>query len=297
MPAIHTKEERERAEKTIKMLLANNMKAEALEMEIKFGFVKKGETSGTDDPMDMSIVATEEWLAKLITKDARMLTLKDDVRKLAAVNDSVLVIGESGTGKELVARSLHGGRKGKFIALNCAGMPEHLIESELFGHEVGAFTGAIKAKAGLFKEAADGTVFLDEIGELPLPLQAKLLRVLQEKVIRKVGGNIDEKINCRFVAATHQNLDECVAKNKFRLDLYYRLATFVLRTEPIGARLDDVPDIVKALVGTTTKPTDYSLSEEVYTVEFWKKQAEAKLLVGNVRSVQSIIRRLQVLGR
>jgi len=148
----------------------------------------------------------KHWLDKFITCHPQMLELKLMVEKLTTINDSVLIQGETGTGKELLARALHGERKGQFIEINCAGLPEYLIESELFGHTKGAFTGADKETVGLVELSADGTLFLDEIGELPLGVQAKLLRVLADKRIRKVGGkDFLGPINFRLVCATIQS--------------------------------------------------------------------------------------------
>lgn len=224
----------------------------------------------------------KEWLSKIRTCHEPTKQTKKQARKLAKVNDPVLIQGPSGTGKELLARALHGNKEGNFVAINCAGLPEHLIESELFGHVKGAFTGATeKDKQGLFQEAANGTLFLDEMGELPLMLQAKLLRVLQEYKVRKVGSNKEETITCRIVAATHHNLEELVGLHKFRLDLYYRLSTFILQTYPLSDRLDDIPLIANSI--NPEFPVD--------SVDWNKVQ-----LQGNVRSLQQVVRRWEVLG-
>ena len=229
-----------------------------------------------------STMQTEDWLKKFVTQDKEMILMKSKIRKLSRVDDPVLIQGETGTGKELLARALHGNRKGKVIALNCAGMPEHLIESELFGHVRGAFTDAKDAKVGLMKAATDGTLFLDEIGELKITLQAKLLRAIQEKRIRRVGSNDDESINCRFIAATHHDLKKLVSENNFRKDLYYRLAIFKVQTKPLRERVEDITLIIDSL--TTDE----------------KKRLPAKGLEkfhfdGNVRDLQSMIRRYTVL--
>ena len=188
---------------------------------------------------------TEFWLSRFITRSSSMMTMKDNVRKLAPLSDVVLIQGDSGTGKELIARALHGERKGKFIPVNCAGFPEQLIESELFGHAKGAFTGADKDKQGLLAEAKDGTLFLDEIGDLSFVLQAKLLRAIQENKIRRVGDNNEQPITCRFVCATHHKLVDLVKANKFRDDLYWRISTFTLEIRPLKSRPDDIEPIIK----------------------------------------------------
>lgn len=172
-----------------------------------------------------------------------MMGLFAQIRQLAKSDGPVLILGESGTGKELVARAIHreGPRsEGTFLAVNCAGIPEHLLESEFFGHEAGAFTGAGKSRKGLFAEAQGGTLLLDEISEMPLPLQAKLLRVLQDGKIRPLGGNRETQVDVRILAATHQDLEREVQHGHFRQDLFYRLETFILRIPPLREREEDI---------------------------------------------------------
>jgi DNA-binding NtrC family response regulator len=171
--------------------------------------------------------------------------------RLAASDVSVLIHGESGTGKELVARALHtqsGRRRAAFVALNCAAIPETLQESELFGHERGAFTGALDRRIGRFEEANRGTLFLDEVAELSPALQAKLLRALQERAFRRVGGSVDVRSDFRLVAATHRNLSDEVAAGRFREDLFYRIAVFELAVPALRDRRDDIPLLASALL-------------------------------------------------
>jgi len=166
------------------------------------------------------------------------------INRVAGTKTSILVIGESGTGKELVARMIHeqGPLKDKpFIPVNCGAIPETLIESEMFGHKRGSFTGAVAEKMGLFEAAHGGTLFLDEVGELPLSMQVKLLRALQERVIRKVGGNDDVKVDVRVIAATNRDLEAAVAQGTFREDLYYRLNVILIKTPPLRDRKSDIP--------------------------------------------------------
>ena len=174
-----------------------------------------------------------------------------EVSLVASANATVLISGESGSGKELVARALHtsGPRKNKaFIPLNCTALPEQLLESELFGHVKGSFTGALSDKKGLFEEANGGTLFLDEIGDMSLQLQAKLLRVLQDKQIRAVGGNTLKNVDVRIIAATHRDLKIMVKDGKFREDLYYRLNVVPIRVPPLRERTEDIPLLVDSFI-------------------------------------------------
>ena len=169
------------------------------------------------------------------------------IRQVAPFDSSVLVLGESGTGKEMVARTIHdcSPRKDKpFIAINCGAIPAELLESELFGHEKGAFTGAISARKGRFELAEGGTLFLDEIGDMSLPMQVKLLRVLQERMYERVGGNKTMRCDVRIIAATHRNLEQAIADGRFREDLYYRLSVFPLELPALRERLEDLPVLI-----------------------------------------------------
>lgn len=247
--------------------------------------------------------STEEVLAKFITNDPEMRSLKESVQLLQAEDDPVLIIGPTGTGKELIARGLHGSRSGKFVAINCTSLPDELLESELFGHVEGAFTGAKSMRVGKFRWAHNGTIFLDEIGDMPLSFQAKLLRVLQEKVVNPVGSDKEEPINCRIVAATNRSVDELLGGVHFREDLYWRLAGFVLKTKGLTDRVCDIEDIVDSLGGeklvmefekwkTTIQAT--LIKEEINEGEMYSKFFN---LQGNVRSLQAQVRRYNVLGK
>jgi two-component system, NtrC family, response regulator AtoC len=190
-----------------------------------------------------TLVNVESTFHGIYGHSRSMLTLFQQIRLVAKSGGPVLVMGESGTGKELVSRAIHleSNSKAKpFLAINCAGIPEHLLESEFFGHEAGAFTGAEKSRQGIFKEAEDGTLLLDEIAEMPNLLQAKLLRMLQDGMVRPVGSNREQRVNVRIIAATNQNLEDLVNKGKFRKDLFYRLETFQLHIPPLREREDDV---------------------------------------------------------
>ncbi len=228
---------------------------------------------------------TNQILDTFITCHPDMIAMKEQTRILAGHTDNVLILGESGTGKEILARALHGAKVStSWVAINCAGLPEYLLESELFGHERGSFSGAHERKYGLFKQAGGGTLFLDEIGDLPMSLQAKLLRAIQDRKIRRVGATVEEDISCRFVAATHHDLPSLVKQKLFRLDLFYRLNTFTLQTKPLHPeRGMDIPLIVQSLDPSGQVP-------HLRELKAWTGYD----LSGNVRSIQQRVRREQV---
>jgi len=229
---------------------------------------------------------TELWLRKFITQDAQILELKDKVRQLATEEYPVLIQGETGTGKELIANALHGWKSWKLVAINCTSLPDYLLESELFGHKKGAFTGALEDKIGLFQFANEGTIFLDEIGDMPILLQAKLLRVLQEKRIRRVGDNQEIPINCRIVAATNQNLEQLIVEKKFREDLLWRIGTFRLHIKSLHSRVPDILLILKHLDSSLV------LSQEEIT-----KITSSEGMKGNVRYLESLVAQHKVFGK
>jgi two-component system nitrogen regulation response regulator NtrX len=187
----------------------------------------------------------------LVGDSPAMRSLREAIARVAPIPSSVLIVGESGTGKEVVARELHRrgpGEKAPLVAVNSAALPEQLVESELFGHERGAFTGADRLRRGAFENASGGTLFLDEIGELPLPAQAKLLRVLEDRKVTRVGGDRALPVSARVVAATNRDLEQEVAAGRFREDLFYRLNVHTLRVPPLRERLSDVPLLVEHLL-------------------------------------------------
>ena len=186
----------------------------------------------------------DAWMAGVIFRSSRMAELMAEARMIAASDASVLIRGESGSGKEVLARAIHRASpraKGPFIAINCGAIPEQLLESELFGHAKGAFTGAATNRVGLFQAANGGTLFLDEIGDMPLALQVKLLRVLQERVVRPVGTTKAEPVDVRLLSATHRDLDAAMAQGQFREDLYYRLDVVSLTLPRLDERREDIP--------------------------------------------------------
>lgn len=227
----------------------------------------------------------------IVGKSKKMSQILDIVRKVTPTSATVLISGESGTGKELIAKAIHynSPRKDKpFIAINCAAIPETLIESELFGYEPGAFTGANTRKIGLLESAQGGTIFLDEIAELPLTLQSKLLRVLQEKEVRRIGGKDTTKVDVRIIAATNKNLADEVQKSKFREDLYYRLKVVTVEIPPLRERKEDIPELARFFI-------------DKYSREFGKRisSIDEKALnalieynwPGNIRQLETVIER------
>ena len=220
----------------------------------------------------------------------------DQVREIARIPSTVLVTGESGTGKELIARAIHdlSGRHGAaFVAINCASIPTALLESELFGHEKGSFTGATVRKMGLFEEAHHGTVFLDEIGEMDLAIQAKLLRVLQERTIRRVGGIKDINIDVRIIAATNRNLLDKISTGSFREDLYYRINVFPIHIPPLRERKADISIIASYFLDTFSRS---------FGRDFKALSPEAALLMeeyrwpGNIRELRNVIERICIMN-
>ena len=219
------------------------------------------------------------------------------IAQVAETKTNVLVSGESGTGKELVARAIHeqSARASEpFIAINCGAIPENLLESELFGHVKGAFTGAVQNKEGLFEAAAGGTLFLDEIGELSHSLQVKLLRALQEKAIRRVGDTVDRKIDVRIVSATNRRLEEEVAEGRFREDLYYRLNVIQLTLPPLRERVEDIPILAQSFIRRFAD----ELGKEVegMTPETFDLLADYPF-PGNVRELENLVERAVALAR
>lgn len=235
-------------------------------------------------------------LAGFLSRDPDTLRICRTVEKVAATNATVLLLGESGTGKEVLARGLHdlSPRKAeRFVAINCAAIPENLLESELFGYEKGAFTGAAKQTQGKIELANRGTLFLDEIGDLPLSLQAKLLRFLQERVIERVGGRVEIPVDVRIVCATHQDLKALISENRFREDLYYRLAEIVVEIPPLRDRKGDAVLLASAFVkrfAEEQKRGSMALSENAIGA------IDTYAWPGNVRELENCIKRAVIMA-
>ncbi|HPQ71313.1 MAG TPA: sigma-54 dependent transcriptional regulator [bacterium] len=233
---------------------------------------------------------------EIITDDSAMLELMAMARKVAGFKSTVLIVGESGTGKELIARSIHRNspRADKpFVAINCGAIPEHLLESELFGHKKGSFTDAIADKEGLVTGSSGGTLFLDEIGELPLMLQVKLLRVLQEERVRPIGAAQEIPVDLRVVAATARNLEEVVEAGQFREDLYYRLNVFTLKVPPLRQRAADLPLLTKHFIQKVAERHGLPMCEVSAEA---LKMIEAYHWPGNVRELENVMERAVVLS-
>jgi formate hydrogenlyase transcriptional activator len=241
-------------------------------------------------------IRTEHNFEEIIGESATLKSVLSQVETVAPTDSTVLIQGETGTGKELVARAIHNlsrRHNRTFVKVNCAAIPTGLLESELFGHEKGAFTGAIAQKAGRFELAHQGTLFLDEVGDIPLELQPKLLRVLQEKEFERLGGNRTIRIDIRLVAATNRDLSQMVADGEFRSDLYYRLNVFPIHVPALRERAEDIPLLVRYFVQNYARRMDRlidSISAE--DMETLNRYAWP----GNVRELENLIERAVILS-
>ena len=245
-------------------------------------------------PSKRSIGGPNALLRSLVGTSEPMQQVRFLIEQVACTAANVLILGESGTGKEVVARNIHDlsdRSKGPFVPVNCGAIPAELLESELFGHEKGAFTGAISTRKGRFEMAEGGTLFLDEIGDMPQPMQVKLLRVLQERTFERVGGAKSLKANVRIVAATHQHLEEMIKTNHFREDLYYRLNVFPIETPALRERKEDIPLLLKELISRFS-------AEQGHSVRFTEKAIESLQehpWPGNVRELSNLIERMIIM--
>jgi two-component system response regulator HydG len=237
----------------------------------------------------LRIAVADDGKHELVGDSEPMKQLRGVIRQYAVARLPILIVGETGTGKELVARALHdqSGRKGAFIPVNCGAIQKELVESELFGHERGAFTGAVTPRKGVFQEADGGTLFLDEIGELPLSLQPRLLRALETGTVRPVGTNRELKVDVRVVAATHVDLEAAIGRGHFRQDLYYRLAAAIVETPSLRARPSDLPALVERFLEADAP--GYSLDDGALA-----KLAEHSW-PGNVRELRNVLKRATAL--
>ncbi len=238
----------------------------------------------------------EKVLGRLITAAPEMIRVARTIERVANTNVSVMLLGASGTGKELLARGLHeasGRARREFVAINCAAIPENLLESELFGHEKGAFTGAVKTTPGKIEQAAGGTLFLDEVGDIPLQLQVKLLRFLQERVIERVGSRESIPVDTRIVCATHQDLEAMIGEGRFREDLFYRLAEIVVRIPALAERPGDATLLAKALLhryaGEMNPGVRGFSADALAAIDAWRWP-------GNVRELENRVKRAVIMA-
>src|SRR5271155_5584766 len=255
----------------------------------------------TDDLPEQYISLEEESMVEdcfegIVGSNARLRAVLEDVQIVAPVDSTVLILGETGTGKELIARAIHdlSPRKNHaFVKVNCAAIPLGLLESELFGHERGAFTGAIAQKIGRFELANKGTLFLDEIGDIPLELQPKLLRVLQEQEFERLGSTRTQRVDVRLLAATNANLSQMVAEKKFRRDLYYRLNVFPIDVPPLRDRRDDIPLLVHYFANKYAR----RMGKQIESIPKETMDALSSYSwPGNIRELQNLMERAALLS-
>jgi two-component system response regulator GlrR len=239
----------------------------------------------------------EDWAAEIITRNAAMKEVLQQAKMVAATDARVLITGESGTGKELLAKAIHRAsarHNSPFTAINCSAMAENLLESELFGHEKGAFTGATRSHEGLFQAAEGGTLMLDEIGDMPMPLQVKLLRVLQEHQVRPVGSTEAKRIDVRVISATHRDLQELMREGRFREDLYYRLNVVNIKLPTLDQRKEDIPLLVAHFLQQIAAEADQE--RKVYAPEAVEMLVTAEW-PGNIRQLYNVVRQNVALSR
>src|SRR5436190_448158 len=239
--------------------------------------------------------AASTVLGSIVTAAPEMLTVGRTIERVASADVSVMLLGASGTGKELLAQAVHekSGRKGAFVAINCAAIPENLLEAELFGYERGAFTGAVKSNVGKIELAEGGTLFLDEVGDIPLPLQVKLLRFLQERVIERIGGRQPISVDTRIVCATHQDLEAMIGDGRFREDLYYRLAEIVVKIPSLAERAGDASLLARHFINRFSRelnPAVQSLSPGALAA------IDGHAWPGNVRELENRIKRAVIMA-
>ncbi len=245
-------------------------------------------------PVMVSDEQNEQLNHLLVGNSAGMQQVKSLIRQVADKQANVLLLGESGTGKEVIAQAIHllsQQSAGPFVPINCGAIPAELLESELFGHEKGAFTGAVAARKGRFELADGGTLFLDEIGDMPLPMQVKLLRVLQERTFERVGGTRPIKANVRIIAATHRDLEQMIAEQRFREDLYYRLNVFPITAPPLRQRKDDLPLLLNELIERHKDTHQVALSFSAPAVN----TLQGYHWPGNVRELSNLVERMMIL--
>lgn len=261
---------------------------EELKNIIRSALEKRGLTG---EKRALKKLTENETFCGMIGSSREMVKVYETILKIADTPANILILGESGTGKELVAKAIHeksSRSKLPFVVINCGGIPENLLESELFGYMKGSFTGAYADRPGLFEIARNGTVFLDEIGDLPAALQVKVLRVVQEKTFRRIGGVEDIKVDVRIISATNQNLEEKVKKKEFREDLFYRLNVIPIRIPPLRERKEDIPLLIKFLIEKYAR----EFKKEIRTISSYAMELLTDYsFPGNIRELENIIER------
>ena len=255
---------------------------------------KSSEYHKANRPLSSLVTGKTKLFRSLVGNSRGITDVRELIEQVAPVEANVLILGESGTGKEVIARNIHYMSKrqqGPFVPVNCGAIPGDLLESELFGHEKGAFTGAISARKGRFELAEGGTLFLDEIGDMPLQMQVKLLRVLQERIFERVGGSKTLKCDVRIIAATHRNLEEMITEGGFREDLYYRLNVFPIDTPALHERVQDIPLLLQELVSRleNNKQSPVRFTQNAMTSLMRHRWP------GNVRELSNLVERLSIL--
>lgn len=263
---------------------------EELKKIIRSALLKKGLYNEGKDETDLTMKESSSFCGMIgVTRE--MQKIYATIKKVADTPANILILGESGTGKELIARAIHNNSsrvEKPIVVINCGGIPENLLESEFFGYTKGSFTGAYTDKPGLFEIAEGGTIFLDEIGELPPLLQVKLLRVVQEKTFRRIGGTEDMKVDVRIISATNQNLEEKVKKGNFREDLYYRLNVIPIRIPPLRERKEDIPLLTNHFIAKYAK----EFNKEIRTMSSYAMELLMNYAFpGNIRELENIIER------
>jgi two-component system, NtrC family, response regulator PilR len=261
---------------------------EELKKIVHSALLKKGLV---DEKNEIKVVTEEILFCNMIGSTREMLKVYEIIKKVADTPANILILGESGTGKELVARAIHDNSsraKMPIVVINCGGIPENLLESELFGYMKGSFTGAYTDKQGLFEMARGGTIFLDEIGELPPILQVKLLRIVQEKTFRRIGGAEDIKVDVRIISATNQNLEEKIKKGEFREDLFFRLNVIPIHMPPLRERKEDIPLLTKHFIEKYAR----EFNKEIRTISSYAMELLMNYsFPGNIRELENIIER------
>ncbi|WP_456488329.1 sigma-54-dependent transcriptional regulator [Caminibacter pacificus] len=279
-----------------------NRAIEALRLGVKDFLTKPFEIEDLLGAIKRNVIVKEKTKTKnknvkhkFVANDENTKKVLEMAKKVAPTNANVMLLGESGVGKEEFAKFIHenSGKKGKFIAINMSAIPENLIESELFGYVKGAFTDATSDKKGLFELAEEGTLFLDEIAEMPYNLQAKLLRVLQEREFYPLGATKPKKLNVRIISATNQDIDKLIKENKFREDLYYRLNTIPIKIPPLRERKDDIIPIAKEILKKTIK--EYSLEDKKFSDDAIERLLEYDW-PGNIRELINVVERAAILS-